>query len=235
MEKLMVLERVQRLLNGPSSRTVVLDGLHEAAGRVRLPEPSAELPGRLADVLHSRRSSYRFATAAPTALELSTVLRWALGPQRTVRLPDGAEHAMRMAPSAGGLPSLATFVASRPGGEIPGGVHRVEGGTLTALWSGDPRAALASVLAQPEFADRAPLVLVLVARLDTTLTKYPVRHYRTLHVDAGIAVQNLYLVAAALGLNCCAVTGFDDGGVAGLLRLPDTMFPVVLFPLGGRP
>ncbi len=88
-------------------------------------------------------------------------------------------------------------------------------------------------------------MILLVARLDTTLVKYPIRHYRTLHVDAGIALQNLYLVATALELAACAVTAFavtafavtafDDYAVTQLLELPDSMFPTVVFPFGRRP
>ncbi|WP_322762900.1 SagB family peptide dehydrogenase [Frankia sp. Cr2] len=159
-----------------------------------------------------------------------------------VRLPGGTEHRLRMAPSAGGLPSSAVYVATKPGGDIPGGdipggVFRYEadGHCLETLWSGDPTAALRSVLVQPEFAERAPMMLFLVARLDTTLVKYPIRHYRTLHVDAGIALQNLYLVATALELAACAVTAFADHAVTQLLGLPDSMFPTVVFPFGRRP
>lgn len=79
------------------------------------------------------------------------------------------------------------------------------------------------------------MAVLVVARLDTTLTKYSIRHYRTLHIDSGIALQNLYLVATALELAGCAVTGFDDHALAQLLRLPDTMFPTALFPFGRRP
>jgi SagB-type dehydrogenase family enzyme len=79
------------------------------------------------------------------------------------------------------------------------------------------------------------VTLALVARLDTTLGRYPVRHYRTLHVDTGIAAENLYLVATALGLACCAVSGFHDTALTELLRLPSGRFPVLLFPVGHVP
>ncbi|AEH09322.1 MULTISPECIES: SagB family peptide dehydrogenase [Protofrankia] len=235
------IQRIQDLLNDPPNREVVLDGLSAATGRIALPRARPDIPVGLGQVLAARRSHYRFHADPPDARELSSLLRWALGPQRTVRLPTGAEHRMWMAPSAGGLPSLAVYVAVRPGGDLPGGVFRHEADDdpdvqhLETLWSGDPTAALRSVLAQPDFAERTPITLLLVARLDITLVKYPIRHYRTLHVDSGIAVQNLYLVATALDLAGCAVTGFDDHLTTQLLRLPDTMFPTALFPLGRRP
>ncbi|SBW22575.1 SagB family peptide dehydrogenase [Protofrankia symbiont of Coriaria ruscifolia] len=229
--------QIQRLLNGLPTREVVLDGLSRATAQVALPRPRSDVAVGLGEVLATRKSHYRFHVEPPGAEELSSLLRWALGPQRTVRLPAGGKQQLRMAPSAGGLPSLAVYVAAKPGGDIPGGVFRYEpeGHCLETLWAGDPTAALRSVLVQPDFAERAPVMVFLVARLDTTLVKYPIRHYRTLHVDSGIAIQNLYLVATALELAACAVTAFDDHMVTQLLRIPDSMFPTVVFPLGRRP
>lgn len=125
----------------------------------------------------------------------------------------------------------------RPGGVVPAGVYRYDaaGHDLSGFRSGDPGPALRSVLAQPEFAEVAPMAVVLVARLAVGVAKYPARHYRTVHVDAGIATQNVYLVATALGLGGCAVTGFDDAGLAAVLDLDEASFPVVVFPFGRLP
>ncbi|TFE32575.1 SagB/ThcOx family dehydrogenase [Frankia sp. B2] len=231
------IRRVQQVLNGPPTRQVMLDGLRAATCRIPLPAPRADLPVEFGQVLAARRSWYRFDAEAPTAENVSSLLRWAVGPQRDVRLPDGSQHRMWMAPSAGGLHSLSIYLVIARGAQLPGGVFRydAEDHCLQTLRSGEPTAALRSVLVQPEFAERAPMAVVVVARLDTTLVKYPARHYRTLHLDAGIAVQNIYLVAAALGLAGCAVTAFDDQALAELLRLPDTMFPTVVFPVGRQP
>ncbi|MCK9921756.1 SagB family peptide dehydrogenase [Frankia sp. AgPm24] len=229
--------QVRRLLDGAPGHPVVLDGLSATAGRIALPAPVAALPDELGAVLDARRSWYRFGAGMPSAAQVSSLLHWSWGPQRQVRLPDGSAHRMRMAPSAGGLRSLAVYVLAKSGGELPGGVfeYDADGHALETLWSGEPAAALRSVLVQPEFARRAAMAVVLVGRLDTTLVRYPARHYRTVHVDAGIALQNLYLTATTLGLAGCAVTAFDDHAVARLLRLPDDRFPIVVFPLGRRP
>jgi nitroreductase len=51
-------------------------------------------------------------------------------------------------------------------------------------------------------------------------------------VDTGIAAQNLYLVATALGLACCAVSGYRDDPLAALLGLGAVEIPTILFPVG---
>jgi SagB-type dehydrogenase family enzyme len=205
-------------------------------GEVRLPEPDALPPLSLGDVLDARRSSYAFGQEQPDAVALSTLLQGALGPRRSMRTGDGTVHVLGAAPSAGGLASLDPWLVARGPGPVPPGVHRVllDGGRprLRTTRVGDPTRFWSIALDQPQFARGPTMTLALVARLDVTLAKYPPRHYRTLHVDAGVALQNLYLVATTLALPCCAVMGFDDDAVGRLLELGDEAFVTVLFVCG---
>ncbi len=57
--------RVQRLLNGPSTRAVVLDGLSRATARIALPRPRPEVAVGLDEVLGARTSHYRFHSEPP--------------------------------------------------------------------------------------------------------------------------------------------------------------------------
>ncbi|MDQ1106350.1 nitroreductase family protein [Nocardioides zeae] len=231
------------------------------SGSSPVPLPDTALPAaHLGEVLAARRSSYRYG-AAPVALDdLAALLRAALGVQRTVRLPDGQARALSVAPSAGGLPSLAAYVVVRgpgvagsspgvvrgpgvagssPGPEpglVPDGVYRAELRTeapsLVPVRVGDATPFLARALDQPELAERAGVVVALVARLDTTLGRYPARHYRTLHLDAGVALGHLYLATTALGLPGVAVMGYDDTAFDALLDLPEDQLTAVLFAVG---
>ncbi|WZH51859.1 MAG: SagB family peptide dehydrogenase [Nocardioides alkalitolerans] len=210
-----------------------------------IPVPETALPGAdLGEVLAARRSSYRYGAAPVPLGDLAALLRTALGVQRAVRLPDGRSRALPVAPSAGGLPSLAAYVVVRgpgvglPGTPVPAGVHRADlradEPTLAPVRVGDPTPFLSRALDQPELAERAGVVVALVARLNTTLPRYPARHYRTLHVDAGVALGHLYLAATALGLPGVAVMGYDDTAFDALLDLPEDQFTAVLFALGSR-
>lgn len=206
-------------------------------GRSGVALPDAGLPpADLDTVLAARRSSYRYGASPLPLTDLAALLRGALGVQRTVRLPDGGSRALGVAPSAGGLPSLAAYVVARGPGDLRAGVHRADlragEPTLVPVRLGDPTPFLARALDQPELAERAGAVVVLVARLDTTLPRYPARHYRTLHVDAGVALGHLYLAATALGLPGVAVMGYDDTAFDALLDLPEDRFTAVLFALG---
>lgn len=202
---------------------------------VALPPPADALDASLTDVLHARHAHYRFADRPLDPALLSTLLRLAAGGQRTVTLPDGRPHRMRMNPSAGGQPSITVHLVAGSGQQVPAGVYRHVDGALVTVRAGDPLPALRAALVQSEFADRAAVTLVLVGDLAATMPRYPARHYRTLHVDAGILAQNLWLVATALDLACCAVSGFHDEPVAALLALPETSVPILALPLGHRP
>lgn len=206
-----------------------------ADGTYVLPSPPPLPPMRLETALRDRRSHYRFA--AMDALQLSTLLRSAAGLGRTVERPDGTPHTFRMNPTAGGLDSIDLHVvALRPTGEIDSGTYLFDPHrhVLSRTGTGPCVDVLESCFVQEQFAQRAPVVVVLVGRLDRTLVKYAERHYRTLHVDAGIATQNLYLVATALELACCAISGFYDEDISQLLGLDRNSVPLVAFAIGGR-
>lgn len=202
---------------------------------MRLPAPDTSLPTSLTDALWQRRSRYAFDPRPLSIDALSALLRLAVGVGRTVAAYGDPEHPLSLAPSAGGLRSLTTYVIVRSAEGLSPGVYAYDPVEHALVHGTDAVDALESVYVQPEFASRAPVSLALAAHLDVALAKYPPRHFRTLHVDAGIAVQNLYLVSTALDLACCAVSGFHDEKLAALLELPASSIPMMLFPVGHLP
>lgn len=192
-----------------------------SAGRsVRLPPPEPLPPIPFGEVLAARRSRYRAAPRPPTGAALATVMH----------------HATATVPRAGGLPSIEAYVVvlcDTPD-RIPAGVYRYGGDRLDAVRAGPVAGHVAATFLQPEFADRFPVVIVLTARTDVAFGRYALRHYRTVHVEAGAVLQNLYLTAEATGLAGCAVSGFDDERLARVLALDDTGIALVAFVLGVR-
>ena len=206
-----------------------------AHGTVALGAPASLPSVALGEVLGERRSRYRFGPLDRD--RLSTLLGWALGPGRTTAAPNGPPRTLRLNPSAGGLDSLDVhLVVLRRIGDIAVGtcVFEPSAHVRHRTGTGPCVEALGSCLVQPQFAARASVFVVLAGRLDKTLVKYTERHYRTLHVDAGIAAQNLYLVSTALELAGCAVSGFYDDHIANLVGLRDDSVPLLAFALGGR-
>lgn len=205
-----------------------------AGGVHWLPEPPTLPPMPLNSALQERRSHYEFADMAE--LQLSALLRSAAGPSRTVERPTRPPHTFRANPTAGGLDSMDLhLVVLRRTGDIDPGTYLFDPPrhVLTCTGAGACIDPLQKCLLQPQFAHEARIVMVLAGRLDRTLIKYTERHYRTLHIDAGVALQNLYLVATALGMACCAISGFYDEQLSQLLRLDRMSVPLVAFAVGG--
>lgn len=231
------IDRVQQIhralsdnAQAPASATLCV-----STGSVLLRTPGVAPELALGTALLERRSRYEYAPLHHH--ELSTLLRWALGPQRTVTTAKGTEHTLNVHPSAGGLHSITVHVVVLHHiDEIPSGVYTFDRTRhrLVRHKTGDTRAAFGECLLQPEFAQRASVCLVLAGELTATLNKYSERHYRTLHVDAGIASAHLYLVGEALGLSCCAISGFYDDQVAAMLSLNGSQIPLVAFSVGAR-
>jgi SagB-type dehydrogenase family enzyme len=208
--------------------------LSDAAETLTLRPPNREPALPLHAALAGRRSRYDFAPLDHE--DLSALLRWALGPQRTVPTPGGGRR-LGMHPSAGGLASTTAYpVVLRCIDEIAEGVYQFDRDAHQLLLrrEGDVRGALTRCLVQPEFAERAPVIIVVVGELEATLAKYSERHYRTLHVDAGLAVANLYFVATAFDLACCAISGFYDDQLADALALSESQIPLVAVAVGAR-
>ncbi|WP_207843793.1 SagB family peptide dehydrogenase [Williamsia soli] len=208
--------------------------LSDAAETLTLRPPTREPAMPLHAALDDRRSRYDYAPLDHE--DLSALLRWALGPQRTLPTAGGG-HRMSMHPSAGGLASTTAFpIVLRHIDGIAEGVYQFDRDAhqLLRRREGDVRGALTRCLVQPEFAERTPVIIVIVGELEATLVKYSERHYRTLHVDAGLAVANLYLVATALDLACCAISGFYDDQLAETLSLSESQIPLVAFAVGAR-
>ena len=209
--------------------------LSDDNGVITLSEPSDAPSTPIDHVFRDRRSRYSYGPLGQP--DLSALLRWALGPQRTVRTGDGEERALTFHPSAGGLPSTTAYViVLQAFDEIPVGVYQFDRGhhRLLRRRTGDVRSALAEGLVQPQFARRAPVVVILVGELEVTMAKYSERHYRTVHVDAGLAAAHLYLIATALDLACCAISGFYDNRISEMLSLQRSQVPLLAFAVGSR-
>jgi SagB-type dehydrogenase family enzyme len=106
---------------------------------------------------------------------------------------------------------------------------------LLPVAAGDPRVALAAAAAGQEWVAEGPAVIVVTAVYERTTRKYGQRGVRYARMEAGAAVQNVYLQAAALGLGTVCVGAFHDERIGRLLGLPEDHEPLALMPVGRRP
>jgi SagB-type dehydrogenase family enzyme len=209
---------------------------HEHRGQPRLALPARQpLAMPLGVALGRRRSAYEYAPR-PLALGLlADLCGWTCGIGRRTPAYGRPDFPLGLSPSAGGLWSVNLYVVAHRVEGLAGGLYSYHPGDhcLIELHRGDLRESVRRcAMGQPQVAD-APAALILSCSLGRGAWKYGVRHYRTVHLDAGVVTQSLYLVATALGMCGCAMSGFFDEPLRAFLGVrDDDEFPVLLFAAG---
>jgi SagB-type dehydrogenase family enzyme len=199
---------------------------NDPAGPIALPEP--DLTGRetLERAVARRRSIREFVPSSMTMVELGQLLWAAQG----VSDPSG----LRTAPSAGALYPLELYAIVGPSGDLETGIYRYlpRRHGLELVVQGDFRAEFAAAALGQQWTAQAGLVLIVAAAFARTTVKYGERGRRYVAIEAGHAVQNVYLQAVALGLGATEVGAFRDDAVASLVGLPSGEEPVTSVVVG---
>jgi SagB-type dehydrogenase family enzyme len=201
---------------------------------VALPPPET-IGASLSAAIAARLSCRSFTSEALTLEQVSALLFHTYGVEGRVEL-GALEHLERSVPSGGGLYPLELYLlVQRVTGLTPGVYHyfplchSLEVVALVEV----PHSVLTQLfLNQPYLADAA-VVLVIAANLNRTMHKYEDRGYRYVLFEAGHAMQNMNLVAAALGVGAFNVGGFFDSYLANLLGIdPQVEAPLYCAGLG---
>ena len=194
--------------------------------RIALPEPDLTGQEPLEGVVARRRSIRDFSHGSMTMVEVGQLLWAAQG----VSDPSG----LRTAPSAGALYPLELYAIVGASVDLAAGVYhylpRQHGLELVA--DGDFRTGFAKAALMQEWAAQAGLVLIVAAAFARTSMKYGERGRRYVAIEAGHAVQNVYLQAVALGLGATEIGAFRDEAVARLVGLPSGEEPVTSVVVG---
>lgn len=193
---------------------------HPLSGWTPLPAPAVSAT-TLAAAISDRVSCRAFEPDPVSLTHAATILHGAygvLGRSRGLTM----EQVDRPIPSGGGLyPLECTLLVRAVSGLSPGVHHFVPAaGGLEQLRDGVlPQPFLTYLfMGQPWVADAA-LVLVVSAVTGRSMVKYGDRGYRYVLLEAGHLVQNVNLVAAALGLGSVNIGGFYDDELAALIRV----------------
>jgi SagB-type dehydrogenase family enzyme len=193
---------------------------------VRLPQPRTRGEVSLEEALARRRSVRAFADRPLALAEVAQLLWSAQG----VTSASGG----RTAPSAGALYPLELFVVAGDVTDLAPGIYRYRPAShdLARVAEGDHRRALAAAALGQSSPAGAPVVFVITGVYERTTGKYGDRGVRYVHVEAGLAAENLCLAAAAEGLGAVVVGAFDDARVGEVLGLTRDLRPLLLVPVG---
>ncbi len=223
---------VERLPSPPAIRAP------HAAETIDLPAPDAPAGASLQHVMENRRSRREMGREA-VGLEQVAALLYRVA-RVTRRLPG--DLLQRPYPSGGAIHELEFYLAVRVcGGLAPGFYHyRSDMHALTPLRREGANRAAAAMLSDCAAAWQTPgepqCLVVVSSRLPRLAWKYAAIAYRTSILNAGVALQSLYLVATDIGLNGSAAgTGNPDlfARATGMSSWEETS--IAEFGFGSRP
>ena len=144
----------------------------------------------------------------------------------------------RAAPSAGALypMELHAVVGESSVTGLRAGVYRFRprGKFLERGAGKDLRGALAEASLDQMWMAPAPVSIVICGVYGRTTGKYGERGIRYVHMEAGCTAENIFLMAASLGLATGIVGAFRDEEVAALLNLPPQEKPLLVMPIGHK-
>jgi SagB-type dehydrogenase family enzyme len=194
-----------------------------------LPEPGPPPPGpSFFQVLAARRSRREPGPEPISLAQLGTFLHH-VARVREVVPPDPEagrfyEAALGPCPGGGGMHELELYVSvARCAGLESGFYHYDAGSHALERWPGSGT-AWDRLLRQGQTAmgaaTRPDLLFTLAARIQRMSWKYQGIAYALILKDAGVLLQQMYLVAAALGLAPCAIGTGDTETFAHASGLP---------------
>jgi SagB-type dehydrogenase family enzyme len=196
---------------------------------VALPKPDLKGKVTLERAITERRSVREYAPG-PLALADVSQLMWAA---QGITSADGKKRAV---PSARAVYPIQVWLLAMDVTGLPAGIYRYEpqGHALAPMKPGDPRAALVAATPRQAMMETAAAVVAVVGDSVLATEKFGPNTARWLGMEAGFAVQEVYLMATARGLGTVMVGGFQPALVAPVLGLPDGWVPLGLMPLGRR-
>lgn len=185
-------------------------------------------------VFYKRMSCRSFKGTKLTTRALSTLLFYTGGIQRTYG--DDWNLSRRFYASGGARYPLEIYVVLYNNTELPKGIYHynVKKHALELLKKGDYFTRLQKGLDPPWIGD-ANMAVLTTSVFGRNQIKYGDRGYRMIMAEAGHMAQNLYLVAGAIGLGCCALGGYIDDEINDMLDVDGANESVVYATIVGTP
>ena len=193
---------------------------------VKLPEISYRSKTSVEEAILWRRSIRDYQDRSVSLAQVGQLLWAAQGITDPVR-------GRRAAPSAGARYPLEFYLAASNVTGLDDSVYHYNPGKhqLIAKLAGNKVKDLA-LAARQDWIAQAAIVIVISAVYQRTTDRYGDRGLQYVHMDVGIAAENVYLQAEVLGLGTVFVGAFIDNEVHSRMQLPESEQPLCLLPIG---
>ncbi|MFX1420432.1 MAG: SagB/ThcOx family dehydrogenase [Promethearchaeota archaeon] len=184
-----------------------------------LPTPKLKGQKSLEECIYERESVRNFKD---TLIEIDKIsqLLWAT---------QGKKGEKRTVPSAGATYPLEIYVTLKDKGLFH---YNIEKHLLELIFEGDLSKKLARASLDQDFIAEAYLNIIICAEFSRTTWRYGDRGIRYVFIEIGHCAQNIHLEAVALGLASVPVGAFEDEQVRAVLKLPKSIKPFYIIPVG---
>lgn len=214
--------------NWPSSWKTTYYKAYARLPEVLLPKPGLTRGISLREALTNRESIRSFSQQPISQAVLSTLLYYSAG---IYSIGGGGVH--RFYPSGGARYPLETYVLPLNSALQKGLYHyNLKNHSLERLLFLKENVKTSKFFGQ-EWIANAGCIIIITGIFERTTMKYGSRGYRHILIEAGHMGQNMYLLASALNVGCCAIGGFIDDKLNSLLDIDGTEETVLYaFALG---
>ena len=199
---------------------------------VQLPSQFQEATFNFTEVLRRRKSVRSFSTQPLSLVDLAFLLWASTGIQRT---EQGYEF--RVAPSAGALYPIETYIAANKVEDLWEGIYHynIKRHLLEEIKLGNFGEKLAHAALDQEMCADASVVFIWTAIFRRSKWKYSQRAYRYIYLDAGHIAQNLALAAASITCGSCQVGAFFDDEINSIVDIDGTEESSICLSVVGHP
>ena len=199
---------------------------------IQLPSQFQEATFDFTEVLRRRKSVRSFSTQPLSLVDLAFLLWASTGIQRT---EQGYEF--RVAPSAGALYPIETYIAANKVEDLWEGIYHynIKRHLLEEIKLGNFGEKLAHAALDQEMCADASVVFIWTAIFRRSKWKYSQRAYRYIYLDAGHIAQNLALAAASITCGSCQVGAFFDDEINSIVDIDGTEESSICLSVVGHP
>ncbi len=193
---------------------------------IKLPAPCYDSKTSIERALIQRRSIRSYSNEPLSLAEISQLLWAAQG------ITDSRGY--RTSPSAGALYPLEIYIVAGRIKDIPAGIYkyRPHKHQLVKTVDGDKRAEVCRASLNQSPISDAAAVIVFCAISERTTVKYGERGIRYVYIEAGHAVQNVYLQAVSLNLGTLVIGAFRDNELKNVMNFDLYEYPLCIMPVG---
>ncbi|ARY93037.1 SagB/ThcOx family dehydrogenase [Lacticaseibacillus casei] len=189
----------------------------------------------LIDSITGRKSLRDYAYDSVSFDQFSEIIHYSFGVKSVGRgAYDQREFPFKFCNSQGGLNYLDLYIVVSNVEGLPQGLYYFDfiNDQVCLVQAGNMRTVLKDIHFANEFVAYGAFTCFVVADLSRVMPKYYKRAYRMAHVDAGILVAYLELIAESIDIHSCTVAGYLEHKLDDLLNLTVNDYPVVSITFG---